>query len=57
MNIDAISFVRQHGVVLESAKGPVPNLAQAVAKTPIHGNWWAHPDGSARRVSLTSVAR
>jgi len=44
MNIDAISFVRQHGVVLESAKGPVPNLAQAVAKTPIHGNWWAHPD-------------
>jgi hypothetical protein len=45
MNIDAISFVRQHGVVLESAKGPVPSLAQAVAKTPIHGNWWAHPDG------------
>jgi len=45
MNVDAISFVRQHGVVLESAKGPVPNLAQAVARVPIHGNWWAHPDG------------
>jgi len=45
MNVDAISFVRQHGVVLESAKGPVPNLAQAIARGPIHGNWWAHPDG------------
>ena len=33
MSIDAISFIREHGVVLESAKGPVPNLADAVAKT------------------------
>ena len=45
MSVDAIDFVRQHGVVLESAKGPVPNLAEAVAKTPIRGNWWTHPDG------------
>ena len=47
MSIDAIEFVRQHGVVLESAKGPVPNLAEAVAHTPIRGNWWTHPDGKA----------
>jgi len=45
MSVDAVDFVRQHGVVLESARGPVPNLAGAVAGTPIHGNWWAHPDG------------
>jgi hypothetical protein len=45
MSINAIGFVRQHGVVLESAQGPIPNLAQAVAKTPIRGNWWTHPDG------------
>jgi len=44
MSVDAIDFVRQHGVVLESAKGPVPNLAEAVAGTPIRGNWWNHPD-------------
>jgi len=44
MSIDAIGFVRQHGVVLESAKGPIPNLAEAVARTPIRGNWWKHPD-------------
>jgi hypothetical protein len=45
MSIDAIGFVRRHGVVLESAKGPVPNLAEAVARTPIRGSWWTHPDG------------
>jgi hypothetical protein len=45
MSIDAIKFIRKHGIVLESAKGPVRNLAEAVAKTPIHGNWWTHPDG------------
>ena len=44
MSIDAIRFIRQNGVVLESAKGPIQNLAQAVAKTPIRGNWWTHPD-------------
>lgn len=44
MSVDAVEFVRKLGIVLESAKGPVPNLAQAVAKTPIRGNWWIHPD-------------
>jgi len=44
MSDDPINFVRQHGVVLESAKGPVVNLAEAVAGTPIRGNWWSHKD-------------
>jgi hypothetical protein len=39
----AVSFVRQHGVVLASAKGPAPNLAEAIAGEPIRGSWWAHP--------------
>lgn len=37
------AFVRTHGVVLESAAGPVPSLAAAVAGGPIRGSWWAHP--------------
>ena len=44
MSIDALAFIRRHGVVLESAKGPVPNLADAVAGTPIRGSWWKHRD-------------
>ena len=42
---EALAFVRKHGVVLESARGPVPSLAEAVAGGPIHGSWWGHPQG------------
>jgi len=41
----AIAFVRRHGIVLESARGPVPNLAEAVAGRPIKGSWWGHAKG------------
>ena len=44
MAIDPISFVRRHGVVLESAKGHVPNLADAVAGVAVRGSWWKHPE-------------
>lgn len=44
----ALAFVRRHGVVLESARGPVPCLAEAIAGEPIRGSWWAHP--SAQRI-------
>lgn len=40
---DALAFVEQHGVVLVSAKGPVPTLTEAVAGEPIKGSWWSHP--------------
>ena len=39
----ALAFVKKHGVVLVSARGPVPNLAQALAGGPIRGSWWGHP--------------
>ena len=39
----AIAFVQEHGVVLASAKGPVPRLAEIIAEEPIKGSWWAHP--------------
>ena len=39
----AAAFVRKHGVVLESAAGPVPSLAAAIAGSPIGGSWWSHP--------------
>ena len=34
-------------MVLEGARGPVPNLAEAVAGKRIHGSWWGHPKGQA----------
>jgi len=45
-SFDAVGFIARHGVVLASAKGPVPSLAEAVAGEPIRGSWWAHPKGS-----------
>ena len=41
--IQAIRFVKKHGVILESAHGPVPNLAETVTGERIRGSWWAHP--------------
>ena len=40
---EALTFVKKHGVVLMSARGPVPNLAEAIAGEPIRGSWWGHP--------------
>ena len=45
MAIAPLRFVEKHGVVLASAKGPVPNLAEAIAGEPIRGSWWGHPKG------------
>jgi len=42
---DPVTWVREHGVVLQSAKGPLPNLAEHVAGEPIKGSWWGHPRG------------
>ncbi len=40
---EAIAFVKAKGIVLESGRGPVPSLAEAIAGEPIRGSWWAHP--------------
>ena len=42
---EAIQFVKDRGVVLESGHGPVPNLAEMIAGVPIHGSWWGHAKG------------
>ena len=43
---DPVAFVERHGVVLASAKGSVPSVAEAVAGEPIRGSWWGHAKGS-----------
>ena len=39
---EALAFVREHGVVLVSAKGTAPRLTEAIIGEPIKGSWWAH---------------
>ena len=40
---EALNWVRKHGIVLQSARGPVPNFAEWVAGEKIRGSWWGHP--------------
>ncbi len=48
-------FVEQHGVVLASARGAVPNLAEAIAGEPIVGSWWSHPKAQAIFDALSAI--
>jgi hypothetical protein len=41
--IDPVAAVRRRGVVLQSARGPTPSLAELVVGAPIRGSWWGHP--------------
>jgi hypothetical protein len=50
-----VRFVAKHGVVLASARGPVPCVAEAVADEPIVGSWWAHPKGQAIFAALSEI--
>ena len=46
MNLaELLRFVRAKGVVLESARGPVPNLVEAIVGAPVKGSWWGHAKG------------
>ncbi len=40
---DLDALLEEHGVLLESAQGPIPNVAQLVAGERIAGSWWGHP--------------
>jgi hypothetical protein len=42
---EALRFLETHGIVLASAKGPVPRMAEVIAGEPIRGSWWGHPKG------------
>lgn len=53
---EAIAFVRQHGIVLVSAKGAAPRLTEAIVGVPIKGSWWGHPQGRRIFAILRAVA-
>jgi len=44
---EAVSFVANHGIVLQAARGPVPSLAEAIAGERIRHSWWGHAKGRA----------
>ena len=43
--MDAMGVLRDRGMLLQSARGPLANVAEVVAGEPIKGSWWGHPKG------------
>jgi hypothetical protein len=41
--VDLLQRLHREGVLLQSAHGPVPNVAELVAGEAIRGSWWGHP--------------
>ena len=40
---DVMAVLVDYGMLLQSAHGPIPNVAALVAGERIRGSWWAHP--------------
>src|SRR5262245_3686113 len=54
--MDAMALLVEHGVLLESARGPIPSVAELVAGEPIKGSWWGHPASRAIYDVLNELA-
>ena len=53
--MDVLAALVDHGMLLQSARGPLPNVAALVAGEPIKGSWWGHPRGHAIFAALQSL--
>jgi hypothetical protein len=54
--VDVMALLVERGMLLESARGPIPNVAQLVAGGPITGSWWGHPAGHAIFAMINELA-
>jgi hypothetical protein len=53
---EALQYIEQEGIVLESARGQKSSLAQRITGRPIKGSWWADPDAG-QVFALTRAVR
>src|SRR5262245_54356158 len=56
LEVDPMDALTQHGMLLESARGPLPNVAELVAGEPIRGSWWGHPRSHAIFEAINRLA-
>ncbi len=54
--VEIKALLAERGVLLESARGPVPNVAELIAGEPISGSWWAHPASHEIFAAINAVA-
>jgi hypothetical protein len=53
--VDWVDWVREQGMVFESARGPLESLAERVAGEQIRGSWWSHPSSHEIYAAIRSV--
>ena len=41
--VNGAELVEEHGMLLQAATGPIPNLPSLVVGEPVKGSWWGHP--------------
>jgi hypothetical protein len=54
--VDPLVALVEHGMLLESARGPLPSVAEMVAGERIRGSWWSHRASHAIFDALNSLA-
>jgi len=54
--VDPMATLVEHGMLLESARGPLPNVAEILAGEPIRGSWWSHPRSHAIFAEINQLA-
>jgi hypothetical protein len=42
--VNGAELVEEHGMLLQAATGPIPNLPSLVVGEPVKGSWWGHPE-------------
>jgi hypothetical protein len=53
--MDPLDWVCDQGVVLQCARGPLPNLAEQIVGEPISRSWWGHSSGHELFAVLTCL--
>jgi len=56
VGMDPMEALVEHGMLLESARGPLPNVAEMIAGAPISGSWWSHPRSHAIFAEINELA-
>jgi hypothetical protein len=54
--VEIKAALEERGMLLESARGPIPNVAELIAGETISGSWWAHSASHAIFAVINAVA-
>src|SRR3954454_2448171 len=53
--VEVMAKLIDEGMLLESARGPLANVAELVAGEPIKGSWWGHASGHQIYAALAAL--